>query len=360
MRAVGEPLSIEEVVIGEPAAGEVLIDVVASSLCHSDLKFMQGAFTTPFPALLGHEAAGIVAATGEGVAGLAVGDHVITTLSVFCGRCVLCVAGSTHLCVDKGATRRKSTQPPRLSIDGRPLTQLFDLGAFAQQMLVHESAVVAIGSEIPLDRAALLGCGVATGLGAVFNTAKVQSGDHVAVIGCGGVGLAAVSAAQIAGAERVIAIDAVSAKLELARTLGATDVVDANDGDSVARVHEIADGVGVDHAIEAVGSVTTVEQAFAMTRPGGTATVVGLMATGSVISVPSDGLFYERRLQASVMGSNDFRVDTPRYVQMYLDGLLRLDDMVSGHIGISQINDGFDQMSTGLGTRNVVIFGGVV
>lgn len=356
MHEVGAGLVIEDVVIDDPRPNEVAIDVVASGLCHSDLKFIEGAFPIEMPALLGHEAAGIVTAVGDEVSGLAPGDHVVTTLSVSCSQCVLCIKGSSHLCVDKQATRRSDDQTPRLTVSGVPVAQGFDLGAFAPQMLVHESAVVAIDPAIQLDVAALLGCGVATGLGAVFNTARVAAGDSVAVLGCGGVGLAAIQGARIAGADPIIAIDAVPEKLVLAQRLGATDVVDVSAVDAVRAVVTRAGGVGVDHAIEAVGSVGTVEQAFAMLRPGGTATVVGLMATGSVISVPSDVLFFERKLQASVMGSNDFAVDTPRYVQMYLDGELLLDEMVSGRISLVDINHGFDEMRSGVATRNVILF----
>jgi S-(hydroxymethyl)glutathione dehydrogenase/alcohol dehydrogenase len=356
MRAVGEPLTIEDVDLSEPGPSEVLVDVVAAGLCHSDLRFWEGSFPHPLPTILGHEVAGMVREVGRSVAAVTPGDHVVMSISVFCGRCPMCRAGKTHLCDDKRATRRGRDEPPRLSKRDERITQFLDLSAFAEQMLVHETAVVKIDDDVPFEHAAVLGCGVATGLGAVFNTAGVQPGDVVAVMGCGGVGLSAVQAARIAGAAQVIAIDPLADKLELARSLGATDVADAGDPELVATVVALTDGLGVDHAIEAVGSVATVEQSFAITRPGGTTTVVGLVPAGSHVSIPTDDLFYERRLQGSVMGSNDFKTDVPRYIEMYRDGRLNLGDMVTQRIRLDQINDGFASMSTGENPRIMIEF----
>jgi S-(hydroxymethyl)glutathione dehydrogenase/alcohol dehydrogenase len=356
LSAINEPLTVEEVDIGRPFADEVLIDVATVGLCHSDLKFIEGAFAQPLPTVLGHEAAGIVTAVGTGVTRLQPGDHVLTALSVHCGECRFCVDGRPHLCSGKEATRRPVGEAPRLSWRGQPVSQGFDLSSFAEQMLVHESAVVAIEPDIPFAVAALLGCGVSTGLGAVLNTAGVEPGQSVAVIGCGGVGLSAIQASRIVGAAPIIAIDRDQASLELARALGATHTVGPGDGDAVAAVRRIAQGSGVDHAIEAVGSVATAEQAFAMTCRGGTATVVGLIPSGQAVSIPSDQLFYERRLQGSVMGSNDFLRDTPRYLQMYRDGALAVDDMVSNRIALDDVNEGFDRMRAGVAGRTVIEF----
>ncbi|MFZ0013921.1 MAG: Zn-dependent alcohol dehydrogenase [Acidimicrobiia bacterium] len=356
LRAINEPLDIEDVDIGRPLTGEVLIDVAAVGLCHSDLKFIEGAFAQSLPTVLGHEAAGIVSAVGTEVTHLRPGDHVLTALSVHCGKCRSCVDGRPQLCSGKEATRRSAGEESRLSWRGRPLSQGFDLSAFAEQMLVHESAVVPIGRDIPFAVAALLGCGVSTGLGAVFNTAGVEPGQSVAVVGCGGVGLSAIQAARIAGAAQVIAVDRDEASLALARSLGATHTVGPTEGDAVAAVRRIAYGSGVDHAIEAVGSVETVAEAFAMTCRGGAATVVGLIPSGQSVAIPSDQLFYERRLQGSVMGSNDFLRDTPRYLQMYRDGALVVDDMISNRIGLDDIDEGFDRMRAGVAGRTVIEF----
>lgn len=357
MRSVDAPLSVGDVVVDRPASNEVLIDVAAVGLCHSDLKFIQGAFPVALPAILGHEASGVVAAVGSDISLIRPGERVLTSLTVHCGSCSYCSAGQSHLCSDKGATRRQPGENPRLSVDGEEVEQCFNLGAFAEQILVHESAVVVIEDDVPDDVAALLGCGVATGLGAVFNTAKVVAGESVAVIGCGGVGLSAIQAARIAGASPIIAIDRNPASLELARSVGATHTVETDAADPVAAVRQIADGEGVQHVIEAVGSVPTVQQAFAMARRGGTATVVGLIPAGVSIPISGDELFYERRLQGSLMGSNDFQRDIPRYLDLYREGSLRVDDMVRRHITLTQINKGFDAMRAGEPGRTVIRFG---
>jgi S-(hydroxymethyl)glutathione dehydrogenase/alcohol dehydrogenase len=356
MRGVGQPLTIESVQVSAPIRHEVVVDVVATGLCHSDLRFLEGSFPHHLPTILGHEAAGVVREVGSEVTEVAPGDHVVMSLSVFCGDCARCRAGDPHLCLGQDATRRSSEDPPRLSMNGEPVFQFLDLSSFAETMLVHENALVAIDRRVPLDRAAVLGCGVATGLGAVFNTAGVQPGESVAVIGCGGVGLSAIQGARIAGAAPVIAIDPVAGKLELAKSLGATDVVDARGEDTVGDVVRLTAGSGVDHVIEAVGNTGTIRQGFLMSRRGGTTTVVGLVPAGSEIEIPSDALFYERRLQGSVMGSNDFKRDTPRYVDMYLDGRLDLDAMVTRKLSLDEINDGFDLMKQGASVRSIVVF----
>lgn len=356
MRAVGEPLTIEELTLDEPGPFEVEVRVAAAGLCHSDLHYIDGSYPLELPAVLGHESAGVVERVGTAVGHVAPGDHVVASLSVFCGSCRLCQAGSPQLCDQRDVTRRAAGEGPRLSIDGRPVQQFLDLSGFAERMLVHEHALVKVTQRMPLDVAALLGCGVATGLGAVFNTAGVRPGESVAIIGCGGVGLAAVQGARIAGAGVIVAIDLVEAKLGLARTLGATHTLNAVGDDAVEAVMELTEGDGVDHAIEAYGSAATTESAFMMLRRGGTATVVGLMPAGQRISISGDDLYWERRLQGSVMGSNRFRLDTPRYVEMYLSGSLNLDDMITERLRLDQINDGFAAMRTGRGARNLILF----
>jgi S-(hydroxymethyl)glutathione dehydrogenase/alcohol dehydrogenase len=223
-------------------------------------------------------------------------------------------------------------------------------------MLVSERAVVKITRDIPLDKAALLGCGVTTGLGAVFNTAGVSDGQTVSVIGCGGVGLAAVQGARIAGADQVIAVDVLDEKLELAKTVGATHVINAGSSDSVSRVREMTDGLGVHHAFEALGSKSTIETAFSMLRSGGTATVIGLVPLGTVVEIPGDQFFYEKKLQGCNMGSSDFRRDIPKSIEMYLDGRLMLDEMVTRRLRLDEINEGFDAMRQGLSARSIVVY----
>jgi S-(hydroxymethyl)glutathione dehydrogenase/alcohol dehydrogenase len=247
--------------------------------------------------------------------------------------------------------------PPRLSSnDGTALQQFAHLSSFAEQMLVHENALVKIREDMPLDRAALIGCGVTTGLGAALNTARVEPGSTAAVIGCGGVGLAAIQGCRIAGASRIIAVDNMAWKLELAQQLGATDGVDVSDGDGVAKVQALVGG-GVDYAFEAIGLKATVEQAYGMIKRGGTAVMVGVVPIGVNVEFPAlDIVLQEKRIIGSMMGSNRFRIDMPRYVDFYLDGRLKLDEMISARVKLDEINGAFDQMRAGEAARSVVVF----
>ncbi|MBB4866752.1 S-(hydroxymethyl)glutathione dehydrogenase/alcohol dehydrogenase [Pseudomonas nitritireducens] len=351
---VGAPLSIEDVAISKPGPREVLIRTVAVGVCHSDLHVIDGSYPYPGPLVLGHEAAGIVEQVGSQVRAVKPGDHVVTCLTVFCGHCEHCVTGHLSRCVSP-ETRRGKDEEPRLSYAHKPMPQFVNLSAFAEQMLVHENACVAIRRDMPLDRAALLGCAVTTGTGAVFNTAKVRPGETVAVIGCGGIGLAAINGAALAGAGRIIAIDMLDSKLELARQFGATEVVNATAGDVAKQVLELTRG-GVHHAFECIGLKQTAEQAFAMLARGGTATIIGMMKPGLKIEVDPYQLLQERRLQGSLMGSNRFPVDMPALVDFYLAGRLKLDQMISQRIRLEQINDAFDELRRGELARSVIVF----
>jgi len=357
MRAAKTPLTIEEVQLEAPGPDEVVIRVAAAGLCHSDLHYIEGWYQIPTPVVLGHESAGIVEAVGSDVAYVEPGDHVITFITISCGECSYCLEGNSHNCVNRDtAGQRTSDELPRLSLDGERVTQFLNLSSFAERLLVSERAVVKITKDIPLDKAALLGCGAATGLGAVFNTAEVQEAQTVAVIGCGGVGLAAVQGARIAGASKVIAVDLVEDKLDLARTLGATDVIDASDNDPVLRAKAMTDGLGVHHAFEALGSKGTIETAFNMLRWGGVATAIGLVPENTIIDIPGDQLYYEKKLQGSNMGSSDFRRDIPKYIDWYLDGSLMLDEMVTRRLSLDEINQGFNDMRNGLSARSIIVF----
>lgn len=354
LREVGKPLQIEDVQISKPGPHEVLIRTKAAGVCHSDLHFIEGSYPHPLPAVLGHESAGIVEAIGSEVRTVQVGDHVITCLSAFCGHCEFCLTDHMSLCVSPD-TRRKKTDEPRLSQNGSPLPQFLNLSSFAEQMLVHEHACVAIRKDMPLDRAALIGCGVMTGVGAVFHGSKVRPGETVAVIGLGGVGLAAVNGAAIAGAGRVIAIDMSPSKANLAKEFGATDFICAADTDAVKEVIEMTKG-GVHHSFEAVGLPKTAEQAFNMLKRGGTANVIGMIPVGQSISLPGAAFLGEKRIQGSAMGSNHFPVDMPRLVDMYLNGKLQLDQMVSRRIKLEDVNDAFVEMKRGEIARSVIVF----
>ncbi|MBI3517464.1 MAG: Zn-dependent alcohol dehydrogenase [Proteobacteria bacterium] len=354
LHEVNKPLVIEDVTINKPAAHEVLINTAYAGLCHSDLHFMEGLYPYPLPCVLGHEAAGVVEAVGSEVGYVKKGDHVITCLSVFCGTCENCTSGRPVLC-----TNTDVKLPPgaarRLSFKGQPLHTFVNLSAFAEQMLVHENAVVKIGPEFPLDRAALIGCGVMTGYGAVVNTAKVAPGETVVVIGCGGVGMAAINGAAIAGAGRIIAVDTNPVKLQLAAKLGATDLVNPTDGDPVEQVKGLTKG-GVHHAIECLGTKTTAEQAFQMLAFGGTATLVGMVPFGQKIELHGYDFLRERKIQGSSMGSNRFRTDMPRLIEFYKQRKLHLDDWISDRIKLADINAGFAAMKAGKVVRSVIQF----
>ena len=356
LNAIPGQLEIEDITVDAPGPREVLIRTAAAGLCHSDLHFMEGKYPYPCPAVLGHESAGVVEAVGSDVHYVAPGDHVITCLSAFCGYCEQCISGHLSLCENKDTHLvRSKDEPSRLSRDGEPVNSFLHLSSFAEQMLVHEHAVVKIAPEMPLDKAALIGCGVTTGMGAVFRTAKVEPGSTVAVIGCGGIGLSAIQGARIAGANKIIAVDMVGSKLELAQAMGATHAVDASGGDAVEQVKEITGG-GVHNSFEAVGLKETAQDSFNMLRRGGQATVIGMIPIGTSIEVHGVELLSEKTLTGSNMGSNQFRTDMPRFVDMYLDGRLMLDEMVSKTIQLEEINEGFAEMKTGKVARSVITF----
>lgn len=355
MRAWKAPLEIEDVEISKPGPREVLVQTKATGVCHSDLHVIDGGLPLAPPVILGHEPAGIVEAVGSEVTAVRKGDPVIGCLSAFCGNCEFCATGRPNLCGGE-ATKRTEGDPPRLTKDGVEIAQFAHLSAFAEQMLVHENALVKVREDIPLDRAALIGCGVTTGVGAALNTAKVRPGSTCVVIGCGGVGLSAIQGCRIAGAARIIAVDTETWKLELAKSLGATHAIDGSSVDSVAEVLESTGG-GADYAFECIGLAATVQQAVGMLKRGGMAILVGLMPLGANIEIP--GLLFlmsEKRLVASLMGSNSFRVDMPRYVDLYLTGQLKLDDMISDRFALEDINEAFDKMRAGKAARSVIVF----
>jgi S-(hydroxymethyl)glutathione dehydrogenase/alcohol dehydrogenase len=350
-----KPLIIEEVSINKPAAREVLIRTAVAGLCHSDLHFMEGLYPWPLPAILGHESSGVVEEVGSDVTYVKPGDHVVTCLSVFCGTCDMCTTGRPVLCTGTDVKLMPGVADRFSWNRSEKLNQFLNLSSFAQQMLVHENAIVKIRGEMPLELAALIGCGVITGFGAVVNTAKVRPGETVAIIGCGGVGMAAINGAAIAGAGRIIAIDTNPAKLQLATKLGATDLVNAMQQDPVAKVKDLTNG-GVHHSFEVLGSKITAEQAFGMLAPGGTATIVGMIPFGTKIELHGADFLRERRIQGSSMGSNHFRVDMPRLVEFYLNGKLHLDDWISAKLQLSEINEGFANMKAGKSLRSVIQF----
>jgi S-(hydroxymethyl)glutathione dehydrogenase/alcohol dehydrogenase len=354
LRQVKTPLQIEDVQIGKPGPHEVLIRTVAAGVCHSDLHFVEGSYPYPLPAVLGHESAGVVEQVGSEVRTVKPGDHVITCLSAFCGHCNHCLTGHMSLCVSPD-TKRAKGDAPRLKEGEDSMNQFLNLSSFAEYMLIHEHACTAIRKDMPLDRAALIGCSVTTGVGAVIHTSNVRPGDTVAVIGCGGVGLAAVNGAAIAGAGRIIAIDMQGSKLNLAKEFGATDVVNPADGDPVKQVIEMTKG-GVQHSFEAIGLKATAEQAFQMLARGGTANVIGMIPVGVKIELSGSDFLGEKRIQGSLMGSNRFPIDMPRFVDFYMAGKLHLDQMIGQRIKLEQVNDAFDELRRGELARSVIMF----
>ncbi len=354
IRAPLVPLTIEDIDIAEPIDREVLVRTVVSGVCHSDLHYVDRPSVTPSqPGVLGHEAAGVVEAVGPQVTEFQPGDHVIACLSFFCGKCEYCLIGRTNLCANKPA--RAPEVPPRLSRGGEPLLQFAGIGAYAEQMLVHENALVKITKEMPLDKAALISCGVMTGVGAALNRAKVAPGSTVAVFGVGGVGMSVIQGARIAGARRIIAVDVIDYKLERAREFGATDGVNASETDPVEAIRELTSG-GVDYAFEAIGLSETAWQAFESLRDGGQATMLGVAEPGATVEVPAAALRREKILTGSSMGSNHFKIDMPKYIDLYFQGKLMLDEMITNRYPLEGVNDAFDAMRGGKVMRSVLTF----
>ena len=356
LHEVNQPLTIEEVTLQKPRAREVLVRTAYAGLCHSDLHFIEGLYPHPLPTVPGHEVAGVVEQVGADVTYLKPGDHVIGCLSVFCGACSQCTTGHTVLC-ENTEVKMVPGQSRRLAWKGGQLMhQFLNLSAFAEQLLVHENALVKIDPEIPLDRATLVGCDVITGVGAVFNTAKIEAGSTVAVIGCGGVGLSAVNGAALAGASRIIAIDRLQSKLDLARIMGATDTILVGNDDPVQQVKDLTGG-GVEYSFEALGLKATAEQSFAMLRPGGTATIIGMVPFGVKIELHGFDFLRQRKIQGSSMGSNHFRVDMPRLLTLWQQGRLHLDHLISGTLRLEEVNQGFAKLKTGEAVRQLIHFG---
>jgi S-(hydroxymethyl)glutathione dehydrogenase/alcohol dehydrogenase len=346
-------LEVSEIQIDKPGPREVLLRTAASGVCHSDLHLIKiGGMGGPGPVVPGHEPAGIVEQVGSDVTYVKPGDRVIACLSIFCGMCEFCITGRSHLCGGQMFDRKKG-EPPRLSRNGKPLVQMSQLSSFAEQMLVPENALVKIREEMPLDGAALIGCGVTTGLGAALYRARVEAGTTCAVVGCGGVGLSVIQGCRIAGAGRIIAVDTQEWKLELAKKVGATDGVLAGP-DAVGEIQELTRG-GVDYGFESIGFPETARQVIDMTRRGGTAVIVGVISKDIPVS-GFDLVLGEKQILGSTMGSIGFRVAMPRFVDFYLGGQLLLDEMISARRPLEEINVCFDEMRQGAAARSVIVF----
>jgi S-(hydroxymethyl)glutathione dehydrogenase/alcohol dehydrogenase len=354
LESIGSDFTFADIDVAEPEGVEVLIDVKASGLCHTDLTLSRHDLGIRVPAVYGHEVAGVVAAIGPDVRDLRVGDHVVACSIQSCGTCAKCTGGRTYLCSNPSFTLRSEGDAPRLSRDGKPVSQFFGIGGFAEQVLIHEHQLVAIDKEIDFAPAALLGCGVVTGAGAVLNSANVQQGDSVVVVGAGGVGLSAISGARIAGATRIIAIDIQEAKLERARRFGATDTINSSETDPAKAVLALTDG-GVNHVFDFVGNKAVTEQGIRMLAHGGGLYLIGVSGTPSNFEVENFNTINNQiRIQGVIMGSSNFKADIPMYAELYRQGRMNLNELISKRISLGELNEGFAALSDP-GTARVVI-----
>ncbi|MET4898899.1 Zn-dependent alcohol dehydrogenase [Sphingomonadaceae bacterium jetA1] len=351
----GRGFTVMDIAIDQPKGREVLVEVKASGLCHTDLTVSEADFGLPFPAVLGHEVAGIVLQVGPEVTDIGIGDHVVACLIQFCGRCIACLDGRTFECTNPGATLRAPDALPRLSGQDGPIFQFVGIGGFAEQVLVHENQLAVVNKTIPFPQAAVLGCGTVTGAGAVINSAQVRPRDSVAVFGTGGVGLNAINAARLSGASVIVAVDLVDAKLERAKRFGATHVVNAGTTDPVEAIRAIT-GAGVDFAFEVIGLPATQQQAIEATRAGGTTILVGMGKPGASITLPTsmEMLFEHKTVKPVSMGSTHLKRDIPYYADMYVEGRLLLDEIVTQEIALDEIPAAYDQLKHGEGIRSVV------
>ena len=357
--AKSQPLKIQEVELRAPGPGEVLVRMGAAGLCHSDLSVINGDRPRPTPMALGHEAAGVVEALGPGVDDLVKGDHVVLIFIPSCGHCAPCAEGRPALCEPGAAANTAGTLMSgerRIFRDGKPIHHHMGCSAFAEAAVVSRRSVVKIDRELPLDEAALFGCAVLTGVGAVVNTGQVRAGASVAVVGLGGVGLASVLGAVASGARHIVAVDLSDDKLALATTLGATHTFNAADADIVAKVKEATKG-GVDYAIEMAGSTRAFETAYRITRRGGTTITAGLPPPAATWAMPSTNLVAEERtIKGSYIGTCVPSRDLPRYVELYRTGRMPVNKLMSGRLKLDDINTGFDLLHEGKAVRQVVTF----
>jgi len=357
-RELNKPVVVEEISVDSPKRGEVMVKLAACGVCHSDLSATNGTIALPPPLVLGHEGAGEVVEVGEGVSGFAVGDHVVASFIYMCGKCRFCSSGRPVLCVDQG--KALTTPPegtPRVHDKaGKALGIFSGCGVMAEYATLSVDNLVKIDPKIPLDRAALVGCAVTTGVGAVFNTARVEPGSSVAVFGCGGVGLNVVQGAAIAGAERIIAIDTLEAKLEMAKQFGATDTILAKPGEDTAKALKKMTGGGPDYAFECVGVGALAETAYRAIRRGGKAVIVGVARPTDAASFkPMTMVFEEKSLQGSYFGSCVPRIDFPRMLHLYMAGRLKLDELITRRYKIDEAPQAFADLESGRNARGVIV-----
>ena len=358
-REGAETVAVEEIEVRGPRASEVTVRMAACGVCHSDLSATNGTIPIPPPLVLGHEGAGVVVEVGEGVTEIAVGDHVVSTFVSMCGRCRWCVTGRPQLCDQ--AAKTAATLPdgsvPTTDADGKPLNVFSGCGVMAEFATLHVDSVVRVDPSVPLDRAALLGCGVMTGVGAVFNTAKVEPGSTAIVFGAGGVGLNAIQACALAGAAMVVAVDPAPAKLELARQFGATHTVNPSEESNVVRALRKLTGGGADYSFECVGRGEIAAQAYGALGKGGTAVVVGVAPPKDQTTIGTASLtFTEKTLTGSYFGSARPRQDFPRLLALYEAGRLKLDELITTRYPIEEARRAFADLAEGRNARGVIVF----
>ncbi|MGE5640166.1 MAG: zinc-binding dehydrogenase [Clostridia bacterium] len=358
-RELNKPVVVEEIQVDGPKRGEATVKLAACGVCHSDLSATNGTIPMQPPLVLGHEAAGEVVEVGEGVTSLAVGDHVVSSFIYMCGKCRFCSAGRPVLCVEQGkalTTLPDGTLRTR-DAKGNPVSIFSGCGVMAEYATVHVDNLVKIDKKIPLDRAALVGCAVTTGVGAVFNTARMPAGSTVAVFGCGGVGLNVIQGARIAGAARIVAIDSNEAKLEMAKKFGATDVLAAKPGDDVSKSLKKLTAGGPDYAFECVGSGELAAAAYRSIRRGGSAIIVGVAKPADSTSFRSMTMvFEEKTLTGSYFGSSVPRIDFPRMLDLYAAGKLMLDELITRRYRVEEAPQAFADLESGRNARGVIVF----
>jgi Zn-dependent alcohol dehydrogenase len=358
-RELNKPVVVESIAMDAPKRGEVTVKIGACGVCHSDLSAANGTIALPLPLVLGHEAAGVVEEVGEGVVELKKGDHVAFSFIYMCGKCRFCVSGRPVLCLEQGKALTTPLEgTPRVRDGaGKPLNIFSGCGTMAEYATVSAENLIRIDPKIPLECAALVGCAVTTGVGAVFNTARVEPGASVAVFGCGGVGLSAIQGARIAGADRVIAIDTLDEKLAMAKRFGATDVLRATKDEDLVKPLKKLTGGGPDYAFECVGSGELAGVAYRAVRRGGTAVVVGVARPTDSVSIrPMTLVFEEKTLTGSYFGSCVPRVDFPRMLSLYLAGSLKLDELITRRYSIEEAPQAFADLESGRNARGVIIF----
>jgi S-(hydroxymethyl)glutathione dehydrogenase/alcohol dehydrogenase len=358
-RELGKPVVVEEITVEPPKAGEVTVKLAACGVCHSDLSATNGTLAMPLPLVLGHEAAGEVTDVGGNLSSLSPGDHVVSSFIYMCGECRFCLGGRPVLCIEQGkaiSTLPDGTLRTR-DARGNPLNIFSGCGVMAEYATLHVDNLVKIDPKIPLDRAALVGCAVTTGVGAVFNTARVAPGSSVAVFGCGGVGLNVIQGARIAGAERIIAIDTLDSKLSLSREFGATDTLLAKAGEDLSKALKKLTAGGPDYAFECVGNGELAAAAYRAIRRGGLAVVVGVAKPSDTTAVRTMTLpFEEKTLTGSYFGSCVPRIDFPRMLALYMGGKLKLDELITRRYSIDQAPQAFADLESGRNARGMIVF----